>query len=325
MRRELDEAQANPRKERLADHLETLGVILVVPIVSKDRLIGLFVCGAKRSGEIYTTEDVRVLEIISKQAATSIENAKLYDKLHQQMQELKQTQDQLIQSTKLAAIGELVANIAHEINNPLTNILGYISLVLEATEESDSRRQDLKVIEQETLRTRSIVRNLLDFARQNEPRKEQVDINQVIGDTLMLVYNMAEVANVRIVSNLGEKLPSILMDINQSKQVFINLMNNAIQAMPKGGVLTIKTFAEQSHVVVQFSDTGVGIPQKNLYKLFDPFFTTKPAGKGTGLGLSISYGIIKKHGGTIQVESEEGKGSTFTVRLPLKFEERIAA
>jgi signal transduction histidine kinase len=125
------------------------------------------------------------------------------------------------------------------------------------------------------------------------------------------------------VTLLGENLPRILIDVNQIKQVFINMMNNAIQAMPNGGNLTIRTLAEQEHVTVQFVDTGVGVPQKYLDKIFDPFFTTKPAVKGTGLGLSISYGIIKKHGGTILVESQEGKGTTFTIKLPLRVEEKV--
>src|SRR3990172_1154891 len=323
LRREIEEGRPTPKHISLTEHLERLSIILTVPIISKDKLIGLFLFGPKKSGDIYTTEEIRIFEIVSKQAATSIENAKLYEKLQQQMEELKQTQAQLIQSTKLAAIGELVANIAHEINNPLTNVLGYTSLVLEAMDETDSRRQDLKVIERETLRTRVIVRNLLDFARQSEPRKEQVEINEVIKDTLTLIHNLAEVTNVRIVTRLGENLPRILIDVNQIKQVLINLMNNAIQAMPQGGILTIKSLAEQEHLIVQFVDTGVGVPQKHLYKIFDPFFTTKPAVKGTGLGLSISYGIIKKHGGTILAESQEGKGSTFTVKLPLGVEAKL--
>jgi len=323
LRREIEEGRPTPKHISLTEHLERLSIILTVPIISKDKLIGLFLFGPKKSGDIYTTEEIRIFEIVSKQAATSIENAKLYEKLQQQMEELKQTQAQLIQSTKLAAIGELVANIAHEINNPLTNVLGYTSLVLEAMDETDSRRQDLKVIERETLRTRAIVRNLLDFARQSEPRKEQVEINEVIKDTLTLIHNLAEVTNVRIVTSLGENLPRILIDVNQIKQVLINLMNNAIQAMPQGGILTIKSLAEQEHLIVQFVDTGVGVPQKHLYKIFDPFFTTKPAVKGTGLGLSISYGIIKKHGGTILAESQEGKGSTFTVKLPLGVEAKL--
>jgi signal transduction histidine kinase len=323
LRREMEEGLSTPRRLGLTEHMGRHSVILALPIISKDKLIGLFCFGPKKSGDIYTTEDIRIFEIISKQAATSIENAKLYEKLQQQMEELKQTQSQLVQSTKLAAIGELVANIAHEINNPLTNVVGYTSLVLEVTEETDTRYADLKVIERETLRTRSIVRNLLEFSRQGEPMKEWAEINEVIGDTLILIQNLSEAANVRIVTKLNELLPRIFIDVNQIKQVFLNLMNNAIQAMPSGGILTIQSFVQQEHLMVQFVDTGVGIPQEHLYKIFDPFFTTKPAVKGTGLGLSISYGIVKRHGGTILVESQVGKGSKFTVKFPVQVGEMV--
>jgi signal transduction histidine kinase len=322
LRREMEEGGSTSKHLRLAEHMERYAIILAFPIISKDRLIGLFLFGSKRSGDIYTTEDIRIFEIISKQAATSIENAKLYEKLQQQMEELKQTQTQLVQSTKLAAIGELVANIAHEINNPLTNVVGYTSLVLETTDQTDSRYEDLKVIERETLRTRSIVRNLLEFSRQGQPTKEWAEANEVVQDTMVLIQNLADAANVRIVTQLGESLPKVLIDVNQIKQVFINLMNNAIQAMPNGGILTIQSFVQQENLIVQFVDTGVGIPQEHLYKIFDPFFTTKPAVKGTGLGLSISYGIIKSHGGTILVESQIGKGSKFMVRFPLQTREK---
>jgi len=323
LRREMEEGLSTSRHLSLTEHMERYSIILAFPIISKDKLIGLFLFGSKRSGDIYTTEDTRIFEIISKQAATSIENAKLYEKLQQQMEELKQTQTQLVQSTKLAAIGELVANIAHEINNPLTNVVGYTSLVLETTGETDPRYEDLKVIERETLRTRSIVRNLLEFSRQGQPTKEWAEANEVVQDTMVLIQNLAEAANVRIVTQFGESLPKILIDVNQIKQVFINLMNNAIQAMSNGGILTIQSFVQQEHLIVQFVDTGVGIPQEHLYKIFDPFFTTKPAVKGTGLGLSISYGIIKSHGGTILVESQIGKGSKFMVRFPLQVQEKI--
>jgi signal transduction histidine kinase len=323
LRREMEEGPSVSRHLRIADHMERYSIILIVPIISKAKLIGLLLFGPKRSGDIYTTEDIRIFEIVSKQAATSIENAKLYEKLQQQMEELKQTQTQLIQSTKLAAIGELVANIAHEINNPLTNVVGYTSLVLEVTDEADPRHGDLKVIERETLRTRSIVRNLLEFSRQGQPTKEWAEVNEIVGDTLALIQNLADAANVRIVTQLGESLPKILIDVNQIKQVFINLMNNAIQAMANGGILTIQSFVQQEYLIVQFVDTGVGIPQEHLYKIFDPFFTTKPAVKGTGLGLSISYGIIKSHGGNILVESQIGKGSKFMVRFPLQPQEKV--
>lgn len=241
--------------------------------------------------------------------------------LEQKVEEQQQLQAQLIQSTKLAAIGELAANIAHEINNPLTGILGHASLMSSETDERDPRSQNLQIIKTETIRARDIVRNLLDFSRQDDLRKVRASAREVVDDTLLLLRRQAELANVAVVRDYAEEVPQIYIDTNQMKQIFVNILNNAIYAMPDGGTLTISIRSDKPDsgrpwVVVAFRDTGAGIPAEELGRVFDPFYTSKEAGEGTGLGLSISRRMVEDHGGNIEVESEVGVGSTFRVKLP---------
>jgi two-component system NtrC family sensor kinase len=231
--------------------------------------------------------------------------------------EQKLMEEQLVQSTKLAAVGELATNIAHEINNPLTSVLGYTSFLQKRMGQDDQLKHDLQIIENEAKRARAIVRNLLDFARQAPLRTELVDINQVVTDTVDIVKPLAQNASIKIQVNLNKNLPPLWVDVNQIKQVFLNLINNAITAMPKGGTLKIVTERSRRFAVIKFIDSGIGISATHLPKVFDPFFTTKGEGKGTGLGLSISYRIVQEHGGTITVRSKEGRGSEFAVQLPL--------
>src|SRR5437667_70016 len=261
----------------------------------------------------------QVLRIVASQVAVAAENARLYEGLQRQMEELRNTEAQLVQSAKLAAIGELAANVAHEINNPMTSILGYATLLHEETPETSPRKETLKLIQTESLRIREIVRALLDFSRQRDFAKELVDIRQAVKDTLALIQRHAVLSNCKIVEQYGDKLPLVELDVPQCKQVFLNLVTNALDAMPHGGTLTVTvTPATQDEAIrIEFADTGTGIPEANLARIFEPFFTTKPAVKGTGLGLSVSLGIVQAHGGTIEVASEPGKGSRFTVVLPL--------
>lgn len=317
----------------LIREMEKLDTTLVGPIYIKGRLIGLFFLGEKRSEDIYTEDEFSMLEIIFSQAGTSIENARLYKRVHEQMEELKKNQsEQLMQSAKLASVGELAVSVAHEINNPLTGILGFTSLLLSEMSPDDPRTKDLKVIESEALRSRQIVRNLLDFSRSHGSKKEPVDINGVIRNTLTLIQYQAKTSNMNLIERFAKDLPPVHADADQLKQVFINLIKNAFDAMPKGGILTIETStlpekplvmnsavhesASEEMVMIQFKDSGMGIHPDHLQNIFDPFFTTKGRQMGTGLGLSISYNIIEKHGGRLEVESELGKGSNFMIKLP---------
>jgi two-component system NtrC family sensor kinase len=235
----------------------------------------------------------------------------------QREQQLKEaTQKQIGQSEKLASIGRLAAGIAHEINNPLTGVLTFAHLLKQRQTMSDDERGDVDVIIRETARVRDIVRGLLDFARETPAVKQLLDINGVIRQTTTLVRNQKDFSKITIRTDLDDTLPQLVGDRNQLVQVFLNLALNACEAMPQGGTLTITSALRGSDVVVTVADTGIGIKADDLDKIFDPFFTTKPVGKGTGLGLSVSYGTIQRHGGTLSVESEEGKGATFTITLP---------
>ena len=302
------------------EEMKRLGMELIIPISSKDTLVGLLLMGPKRSGELYFNDDLKLLGIIAQEAGIAIDNARLYHRLQHQMEELKTMQShQLLQSAKLATIGELATNIAHEINNPLTSILGFTTLLLKETGESDPRRKDLKIIESEAMRSRDIVRNLLDFARSKEPKKEPVDINDVIHNTLALIRYFAEKSNITIQEEYAE-VPKVPVDASQMKQVFINMIKNALEAMTQGGQLWIKTrwLLKEQQVEILFEDSGCGIHPEHLSKIFDPFFTTKGETIGTGIGLAVSAGIIKRHGGEVSVESTVGQGSRFYVRLPLE-------
>ena len=232
----------------------------------------------------------------------------------------KMNEQRLMRSEKLASIGRLAAGIAHEINNPLTSVLTFSSLLLRKAEIED-QKEKLEIIVKETTRCRQIVRDLLNFARQGEPKKEECNINQVIESALSLTKNQLKMSEMRIaVKKELEELPLLQLDPDQMLEVFVNIIINAIDAMPQGGELNFTTRLTQGGKTVEIraSDTGYGIPRENLAKIFDPFFTTKDAGKGTGLGLSVTYGIIDRHNGTIDVESEVRKGTTFIIKLPME-------
>jgi two-component system NtrC family sensor kinase len=224
----------------------------------------------------------------------------------------------LMRSEKLASIGRLAAGIAHEINNPLTSVLTFSSLLLRKAE--DGQKDKLDIVVKETTRVREIVRRLLNFSRQTEPRKEDCNINLIVESALSLTKNQLKAREnaITVKKELGE-LPSLQLDPNQMLEVFINIIINAVDAMAKGGELGIETglTADAKAVEIKISDTGYGISKENLEKVFDPFFTTKEVGKGTGLGLAVTYGIIDGHNGSIDVESEVGKGTMFVIRLPL--------
>jgi two-component system NtrC family sensor kinase len=230
---------------------------------------------------------------------------------------LQETHLQLVSSEKMASLGKLAAGIAHEINNPLGGILIYSSLLLEDLPETDPKKEDLARIVQEAGRCKEIVKSLLEFAHQTEPRMEPVDINRAITDGLFFLENQALFHNIHIEKHLDPSLPRALGNAGQLKQVFMNIIINAAEAMHGNGELTITTSASPDGrtVFTEFSDTGEGIPDENLSRIFEPFFTTKDVGKGTGLGLATSYGIIESHGGRISVKSRVGEGATFMIEL----------
>lgn len=234
------------------------------------------------------------------------------------------TRQQIGRSEQLASVGRLAAGVAHEINNPLTGVLAFADMMREKENMDEQDLQDLELIIRETKRAREIVRGLLDFARETPSLKTHLNINDVIRQTTRLLGKRDAFQNIFIVEDLAEDLPPVSGDKNQLQQVLVNLALNGCEAMPDGGTLMLSSRLEDGHVVVKVTDTGCGIKKEHLDQVFEPFFTTKPVGKGTGLGLSVSYGILRQHGGTLEVESQERNGTTFTITLPSSLGEEVA-
>lgn len=256
-----------------------------------------------------------------------VELDSLVETLEEQVEErtraLREAQAQLIQSEKLASLGKLSASIAHEINNPLSGILTYAKLMTRKLKNGPPDREtlaqvlkSLTLVERETERCTTIVRSLLDFARQRDPSLQDVDVNAVILDALSLLSNRMTIHGITLEKHLGD-LPQVRADFGQLRQAFVNIIMNACEAMGKGGTLTVSSrfIPERQVAEAEFVDTGFGISQEDLSKIFDPFFTTKE--KGTGLGLSVVYGIVDRHGGRIEVKSQVDKGTSVIVRLPV--------
>lgn len=247
----------------------------------------------------------------------------LETKVQERTAEIAQMHSQLARSEKLASLGQLVAGIAHEINNPLAGILMFSTLFAEDRSLPKAMRDDAKIIVHETQRCAEIVKRLLEFSRSSIPRKKTKSLATVMNDTLALLVHQATLNDIEIIRRYDPDLPEILIDSSQIEQVFVNMVVNACQAMPNGGRLSVSMYVDydRQYLVTAIEDTGHGIPEDHLAKVFDPFFTTKdqPAQglAGTGLGLSVSYGIIQNHGGHIGVKSEVGKGTVFTIELPL--------
>jgi PAS domain S-box-containing protein len=234
--------------------------------------------------------------------------------------ELEAAQSQLVHSEKIASLGRMAAGVAHEINNPLAGVLIYAELLKRDLGEEAAYRENLDVIINQTMRCQQIVKRLLDFSRQSLGQQKLFDVNEVISRVVELISHQAFFHNIKVVRKLDPGLPQITGDPGQLQQVFTNLLLNAADAMTGAGAITITTgpAPQGDRVVLKFADTGPGIPPEIKDKIFEPFFTTKPPGKGTGLGLSIVYGVIQRHGGTIEAESRPGGGTTFTITLPLE-------
>ncbi|HYK87368.1 MAG TPA: ATP-binding protein [Acidobacteriota bacterium] len=251
-------------------------------------------------------------------------NSRLAGSIHvaKDISKERQLQQQLIQSEKLSAIGELISGIAHELNNPLTGVMGYSQLLQLRKDLDDRAKDNLLKINSLALRCQRIVQNLLSFARKQKPERTLCDINEVLERTVELRNYELQVNNIEIVRELDRQLPRTIADAHQLQQVFLNVITNAEQAMLEAhgkGKLTIRTRAENKNqtITVEIGDDGPGIAEAYLSRIFDPFFTTKEVGKGTGLGLSLSYGIIKEHGGDIYARSKAGEGSTFVIEVPI--------
>ncbi len=240
----------------------------------------------------------------------------LEDRLNME-RKLRQTQEQLLQSEKLAAMGRLTSQIAHELNNPLYGIMNTLELLKTEISPQNKRRKILEMALSETVRLSEMLRKMLSFSKPDEEKKQPSDINMILDEILLLHEKQLREHNIAISISLGEDLGEVYASKNQLRQVFLNMISNARDAMPDGGTLTVTTTAADDTIHVDFSDTGTGIREENLDKIFDAFFTTKDSIKGVGLGLSVCYGFIRDHGGDIQVTSQMDSGTTFTITLPV--------
>ncbi len=295
-----------------------------VPLIAGDKVVGML--GVARRDKNISKNDAKRLMSFANQAGLAIEKARLYEELKEysenleqmvedRTRELKEAQEQLILSERLAAVGQLAAGVAHEINNPLTNILLDAEILYKKGLEDERAKDRLKEITIQVEAAARITKNLLEFARQSDLEVQPIDVIALIDKTLeMLSFQLT---NIRVENDFEDDLPETKGDLTQLQQVFMNIITNAIHAMSSKGVLKIAAKREEEFIRVDISDTGSGISKEDLWRIFNPFFTTKKVGEGTGLGLSICSGIIERHKGSIDVSTELGKGSTFIVRLPL--------
>ncbi len=324
----IPDANKDPRVNPVLKEKFGLHSLVVIPILAKEKALGAIAADYVAAGKPITADLLESVMIFTQQAGLAIQNAFRYQELKnfsEQMEEkiqkttatLRKTEAQLIRSEKLAALGQLAAGIAHEIRNPLTSINILIHALRESLSSQNSHREDLKVIEEEINRINEIVDQFLRFARPSPPLLEKTEISTVFEEILQLLRPQIEKLQISVRKNF-EFLPPVTIDREQMKQVVLNLLLNAIQAMPQGGRLQLSGSVPSGDRWVQLSieDSGIGIPPKDMDKLFDPFFSTREG--GIGLGLSIAHRIIDQHHGRIEVESTPERGTIFTISLPLE-------
>ena len=331
----VDDATKNP----LYTHIPgwDVGAEICVALQDGDRILGIIDVEASEKNA-FTHNDLLALESLAGFLTSAVSSVDRYQMLQDTIQILQTTQEelqermeaqriaenQLIQAAKLAAVGEMAAGVAHELNNPLTTVAGFSELVLEDLPPESTQRGDLEMVLREAKRARSVVRRLLDFARQSESVRVRADLNEIIEDVAALTNHLLESNNIHFEMRLGKNLPWVLIDRDQIKQVVLNLLHNALHAMPQGGELSLRTQKRQKNkakwVTMVVQDSGEGITAHDLARIFEPFFTTKADEGGTGLGLAVSYGIVTDHGGFIDVQSSPEEGACFTVWLPIEDE-----
>jgi len=318
---------------RLREEMENIEAEVCLGLHRKKKLGGILVLGKKTSGKPYSRQELELLQALANQTAMALDNARLYQevrnwgkeltrKVKEKTKELRKSQAQLLQSEKLAGIGQLAAGIAHEIRNPLGIIatsLYYLNEILPKKKEDIKRH--FQIMNTEINRCENIINNLLEFSRKSTQEIELIDVNQLLNITLSLVEKDLFVKDIKLIKKFHHS-PTIKANMDEMKQVFLNLILNATQAMPRGGKLDIATsISKNKRVKIQVADSGTGISEKHLSKIFDPFFTTKAPGEGTGLGLTLVHTIIERWEGTIQVKSQGVKGTTFTIEFPIFKEE----
>ena len=347
-----------PSKEGISGHVFATGESIMVDDVTKSSLythvpgwdVGAEICVALQDGDrvlgiidveaseknAFTHNDLLALESLAGFLTSAVSGVDRYQMLQDTIQILQTTQEELqermeaqrtaenrlVQAAKLAAVGEMAAGVAHELNNPLTTVAGFSELLLKDLPEESDQREDLEMVLREAKRARSVVRRLLDFARQSESLRVRADLNEVIEDVAALTNHLLESSNINFEMILGKNLPWVLIDRDQIKQVILNLLHNALHAMPEGGELSLRTKTRQRNkkkwLTMAVQDNGNGISADDLARIFEPFFTTKADDGGTGLGLAVSYGIVTDHDGFIEVDSAPNEGACFTVWLPIE-------
>ncbi|MBN2179819.1 MAG: GAF domain-containing protein [Deltaproteobacteria bacterium] len=339
------------QKQGIYDIFRLSRAVILMPMISKGRLTGIIALGEKKSGRLFVQEDIEFLRTIANQSAVALENARSYERIEyinleleekvknrtddlvKALEEKEKTQKQLIRSESLAAIGQLVAGTAHELNNPIASASSLIETTLETLSEGTGKNEDREeAIEdltfslKELTRASNIVKSLLGLSRQTQTYVEPVNMNTVLDDALRVLYNQYKYNDVEIERNYDRNLPDIEGNFANLGQVFINIIKNALQGLPDDGgriVLTTKDMKKTGTVVIECRDGGRGIPEDVIGDIFKPFFTTKKPGEGTGLGLYIAYEVVKRHDGDIYVRSIVGEGSVFTVELPCKRRESL--
>ena len=317
-----------PIFKELEKEMLSLNATVVVPSFLDDKLLALLILGDKRSGKIYTSEDLRIFSVLASQASLAIESALLYknieEKVAQRTKELVDVQKQLIHAEKLATVGTLAGGVAHEINNPLTAILTNAQMLLASTNDTpdiESARESIKLIEEATKRCRTIVKKLMTYAKKPLETTEisKVDLLNVLKNVISFVGYQLEQENIKIITEAKEDTYLVMGNANELEQVVTNIIINAkdaIKQAKKAGAIHISFSKTEDWIKIAIKDEGSGIPKEVIPKLFDPFFTTKEVGRGLGLGLSICQSIIEKNNGLISVQSEPNSGSTFTIQLP---------
>jgi len=287
--------------------------------MAKEKAIGLIAVDNLLSARPITETDIGFLNLLANQAALAIENSRLYSNLQEINTQLLNTQNRLIQSEKLAALGEVVASIAHEIKNPLVSIGGFARRLERNLKENSSEKKYMRIVLKEVNRLENVLNQTLVFSRDLPLPSDHLDMNRVLEDCLSILEGEFQEGHISVNCDLASNLPPLVSDPQQLKQVFLNLFVNAIQAMGSGGQLSVKTSLVQKQekpwLQVEVEDAGGGIPQENLENIFNPFFTTKQ--EGTGLGLAITHKIVTRYGGEIEVINRPGQGATFVVRFPL--------
>jgi len=298
------------------EKLQLLEAELIVPLLAKGSLLGILFLPKRMTGLPYHENDLEFISILMNQLSVAIVNAELYENERRALLELRSAQQRLIESERLAALGRLSASIAHEVNNPLGIIKNFLVILAKLADGNNEMNKNVSIISEEVERIARIVRQLLDFYRPAIEMPQKLNLIENLNSTLELIENKFESANIKISRDYESGQLCVIGSTERLRQVFLNLFLNARDAMPDGGILTIKTSTKGEMAVIDFSDSGQGIPEKDLPKIFEPFYTTKK-NSGTGLGLAVCYGIINSHHGVITASNNPNSGATFTIKLPL--------